>query len=79
MANEMPVDPNLVNQAYKQMLADSQGQVAFLQAAATQLQNKLADVTAENDELKASNAQLTQASGRQDGVPQEAEEASAAE
>lgn len=71
MANEVPVDPTLVNQAYKQMLADSNGQVAFLQAAATQLQTELAKVTEENTELKASNKQLTEASGRQDGVPQE--------
>lgn len=71
MANEVPVDPTLVNQAYKQMLADSNGQVAFLQAAATQLQAELEKVTQENAELKASNKQLTEASGRQDGVPQE--------
>jgi len=77
MANELTVDPNLVNQAYKQMLADAQGQLAFVQAAATQLQTQVAELTAENNELKASNKQLTEASGRQDGVPQE--EASAAE
>lgn len=71
MANEVPVDPNLVNQAYKQMLADSNGQVAFLQAAANQLQTELTKVTEENAELKRVNEQLTAESGRQDGVPQE--------
>lgn len=69
--NGVTVDPGLVNQAYKQMLADSQGQVALLQAAATQLQGELSQVTAERDQLKAMNEKLMADSGRQDGVPLE--------
>jgi FtsZ-binding cell division protein ZapB len=71
MANEVPVDPTLVNQAYKNLLSNANDQVAFLQAAATQLQNENNELKAENSELKASNEQLTKASGRQDGVPRE--------
>jgi uncharacterized protein (DUF3084 family) len=73
--NGVTVDPNLVNQAYKQMLSDSQGQVALLQAAATQLQGELGQVTAERDQLKATNEKLMADSGRQDGVPQESDTA----
>jgi len=75
--NGMTVDPELVNQAYKQMLADSQGQVALLQAAATQLQRQVAQLTAENQELTAANERLMVDSGRHDGVPQEPEPATA--
>lgn len=71
MANEVNVDPSLVNQAYKQLLADSQGQVAFLQAAATQLQNEVHGLTRENETLKAENRSLMAQTGRQDGIPQE--------
>jgi hypothetical protein len=71
--NGVTVDPNLVNQAYKQMLSDSQGQVALLQAAATQLQDELSRTVMERDELKKTNQQLMADSGRQDGVPQESE------
>jgi prefoldin subunit 5 len=82
--NGMTVDPELVNQAYKQMLADSQGQVALLQAAATQLQRQVAQLTSEKQslensvqELTAANERLMVDSGRHDGVPQEPEPATA--
>ena len=77
MTNQITVDPNLVNQAYKNMLTESQSQVATLQAAATQLQGRINELTAENAELKKVNQDLTAESGRQDGVPQDEEEAPA--
>lgn len=75
--NGMTVDPELVSQAYKGMLADSQGEVALLRAAATQLQQQVGQLAAENAELKSKNEELMKASGRQDGVPQEPEPATA--
>lgn len=71
MSNQVTADPNLVNQAYQQMLADSQGQVAILQAVATQLQGELASTKAELDQVKKENERLMADTGRQDGVPQE--------
>lgn len=76
---DIQVDPNLVNQAYRGMLADANGQVALLQAAATQVQNELAQALAEKQslenqvqELNEINTRLMETTGRQDGVPQEA-------
>lgn len=69
---DIQVDPNLVNQAYKGLLAEANGQVALLQAAATQVQNELAQAQAEIEQLRADNSRLMEATGRQDGVPQEA-------
>lgn len=69
--NGMTVDPDLINQAYQQMLSESQHQVAMLKAAATQLQGQVQQLNAENGELRAKNEQLIQASGGQDGVPQD--------
>lgn len=72
---DIQVDPNLVNQAYQQMLNETQtrlqGQLVLLQAAATQLQGQVESLTKENEELRSKNTELMQASGRQDGVPQE--------
>lgn len=68
--NGMSVDPDLVQQAYKGMLADSQSEVALLRAAATQLQQQVNQLATENKELKATNKKLLGESGRQDGVPQ---------
>lgn len=67
---DIQVDPNMVNQAYKQMLSEAQGQVAMLQAAATQLQGQVNSLTRENQELKVANEKLLSESGRQDGVSQ---------
>lgn len=70
MANELTVDPNLVNQAYRGMLANANDEVAQLRAAATQLQTQVNELTSENRELKTRNNQLMAESGRQDGVPE---------
>lgn len=67
----MDVDPNLVAQAYKQMLTDSQGQVALLNAACNQLQNQIASLEEQVKELKAANERLMNNSGREDGVPRQ--------
>lgn len=71
MSNDVTVDPTLINQAYKTMLSNANDQLALVQAAATQLQQQVQKLTDENNELKVANQQLTEASGRQDGVPQE--------
>lgn len=72
---DIQVDPNLVNQAYKQMLGEVQdrlqNQVVMLQAACTQLQSQLETATSEVEELKTENARLRAETGRQDGVPQD--------
>jgi HPt (histidine-containing phosphotransfer) domain-containing protein len=64
---DIQVDPNLVNQGYRKLLAETQShlqeQVVLYQAALTQLQD-------ENGRLKEENERLLAASGRQDGVPQ---------
>lgn len=70
MANEVTADPELVQAAYKQMLADSQAQCAVLQAVATQFQNQIASLSSELELVKAENARLMADTGRQDGVPQ---------
>jgi uncharacterized protein (DUF3084 family) len=70
----MQVDPNLVNQAYRQLLGETQdrlqGQVVTLQAAVTQLQTENQGLKEENDRLQ---KLLNQQSGRLDGVPQDDE------
>lgn len=67
----MVVDPELVSQAYKQMLAEANSQVALLQAAVSQLQSEVNSLRSEVEELKENNEELMAASGRQDGIPQE--------
>lgn len=67
----MDVDPNLVNQAYKQMLSDSQSQVALLNAACNQLQNRVKNLEEQVEELQAANSRLMTDSGREDGVPRQ--------
>lgn len=68
---DVQVDPNLVNQAYQKMLADANGQVALLQAAATQLQTRVNELQAQVQELTQANEKLTAESGRMDGIPAE--------
>lgn len=53
MANEISVDPELIQQVYKQKLSEATEQVILLTAAATQFQNQVAELTREVETLKA--------------------------
>lgn len=68
---QIQANPDLVQRAYEQKLADSTREVVLLQAVATELQQQVEELTKENGELKAANEVLMANSGRQDGVPQE--------
>jgi cell division protein FtsB len=71
---DIQVDPNLVNQAYRQILRDVQSslqeQLVLYTAVANQQQAEIDRLREENEELKLANKDLMAQSGRQDGIPQ---------